>query len=572
MTRSRIVLLCLSVGALLAALVPWTVRSDRVVAALGRQMQQGYGISVAAAGPLTFTLLPLPRFALANVRLASADNVVDAQAEELKVELRLLPLLSARLRLSKVSVARSRIAVTLTEQPGPSVAGTLAKLRARIGTEPDSRWVPRIDRFVLTDGQIALRDGGGRELARFENASFIMISPEPDGAVGITASAAWRGETTILSMSGLDLAAIRAGGAQDVEVNLAGRIGRLSLDGKLTWSDRPHFAGTLRGQTPSASRLARWSGLAADLDELDRATAIDATGSIDLDTAQWPQASLDIGRDRLEGALAVQFGARPQVRATFAGGDLDLGWLARVVDPTGPERLGADYDVRLSASSVALGAVRLRDAAMSAQTNARTVEVSLGRAGFAGGSLRGRVSAVIDGEGRDMRALGWAEGVDLERALGDLAGIRGVSGIATGQFTFDISGDRSEALARQLRGRSSLQTRDGELSASAFAEAAKRSAQSLALPDWKSGRFRFNQATVGLEVDRGRALLTNGVIETTGARSQLTGKVDLTTMNAALRLVTETLGSGSGMQRPPFAIDLNGPIQRLTLGSAEPTP
>lgn len=568
MTRRRIALLCLLAGALLAALVPWTVRSDRVVAALARQVQQSCGMSVAADGPLTFTLLPMPQFLLAGVRLASADGVFDAQAEELRGQLRLLPLLQAQLRLRKVSVTRSRIIVTLTEQPAPSVAGTLTRLRGRIGTEPDSRWVPRIDRFVLTDAQIDIRAPTGRDVARLDRASLVMNSPEPDGDIDITASADWKGETAVLSVNGLDLAAIRAGTPQDVEVNLAGRMGRLSLDGRLTWSDRPLFVGTMRGQTPSISRFARWSGLGADLGDVERNAAIGAVGSVDLDKAEWPQATLDIGRDRLEGALAVHFGPRPQVRATFAAGDLDLGWLWQIVDPLGPERLRADYDLRLSATSVGLGTLRFGDAAMSAQTSARAIEVSLGRAGFAGGSLRGRVSAVIDGEGREIRTLGWAEGVDLERVLGDLAGVRGIAGTAIGQFTFEVSGDRSGGLARQLRGSASIEARDGDLSGTAFTDAANRSGQSLALPDWKTGRIRFGQAVLGLEFEHGQAVLSNGVILTTGTRSQLSGRVDLATRNAALRLVTEVLGGGMTPARPPFVIDLNGPLQRLTLGTA----
>lgn len=552
---------------MIVALVPWTIRSERVVAALGRQIAQAYGIDLTSNGRLTLTLLPLPQLVLSGVRLLSRDGTVEVEADELRTQLRLLPLLQARLRLHKLWLAKSSIAVTIAEEPGPTVAGSLTRLRSLLGAQHGSRWVPRIDRFILTEADIGVRDRAGRELARLWNASLVLNSPEPDGDLDFTGSARWNGETAILSLSGVSLAAVRDGLAHPIQATFSGPLGRLSLDGRLTWSERPAFSGSWKGNTISLARLARWTGLGADLRDVDRTASVTGEGALDLDKLQWPRAAIEIGRDRLDGALGVQFGERPQIRATVAADDLDLGWLGRLVDPKGDERLDADYDVRLSASALSLGPLRLRDAALSMQSTARGIEVSLGRAVFAGGSLRGRVSANLDGEGRDMRALAWIDAVDLERALVDISSIRAASGSATGQLSLDITGERGGELLPHIHGRGTLQTRDGEFALAAFSEA-KRDAQAMRPPDWRANRVRFNQTVFGFEFRDGRAEVNNGVIETSGTRATLGGSIDLGTRDAALRLAVQpTIPARAST---PLILELKGPLRRLILGAIGP--
>lgn len=567
MTRRRIAFLCLA-AFVLAALVPWTIRSEHVVSALARQIKQSYGVALASNGKLTFTLLPVPQLVLSSVHLVSADGAVEAQAAQLRTQLRLLPLLEGRLRLHKVWLAQSRIFLTLGEEPAPSVSGTLARLRGLLGTEPGSRWAPRIDRFIVTEAEVNLRNASGHDLARLQRASLMLSSPEPGGEVDLTVSAEWNGEAMIASLDGFDLDAFRQGRPGRVVGEAAGRTGRLSLDGNVTWADGPSFAGKVRGQTPSLSRLCGWTGLGMDLATVERTASIEADGTIDLAKMELPRATLELGRDRLDGAVSLQFGARAKLQATLAGNSLDLGWLGDVVDPRGGDRLRADYDVRVSATSLALGSLRLREAAVSVQSTARGVEVSLARASFAGGSLRGRVSAALDGEARDIRALGWANGIDLERALGETAGTRGVSGTASGQFSVEIAGKRGAPFARHIRGRGSVQARDGELAGIIAGDGAARAPQGSLASELRSGKVRFGQASIALDFGEGRAEIGSGSIETATGRSSVSGRVDLETMTASLRLALQAQGA-SPLPSPVF-LDLSGPLRRLTLGAMAP--
>jgi AsmA protein len=567
MTRRRIALLCLLAGALLAALVPWTLRSDRIASALARQIKQGYGIALTSSSQLTLTLLPLPQLMLSGVRLASPDGALVAEADELRSQLRILPILAGRLRLYKVQMERARITLALSERPTPTVAGSLARLRERLGTNPESRWIPRIDRFVTTDAEIVVRERAGGEVARLKRASLILNSPEPDGDVDFTASGEWNGSTVLATLSGLNLAAIRAGSASEIEGEIGSTFGRGSVKGSLTWSDHPSFTGAVRAQIGSLGRLAAWSGLAGDLVEAGREASITADGTVDLDKIQWPRATLDVGNERLDGALAVQFGARPQLRATLASEEVDLGWLGHLLDGPGAKPLGADYDVRLSASALAFGGLRLKDAAISIQSGPRGIEASLGRAGFAGGALRGRVSAGWEAE-REMRVNAFGDGIDLEKALAEFGDVRGFSGTAGGQVALEATGDRSVPLARQFRGRATIQSRNGEVGGVLLGEPVRRTAPSLPA-EWRAGRVRFTQAVLALDIADGRAEVAQGTIETPGTRSQLTGHVELSPPNAALRLLMQPTAAGTS--RPPLLLDVAGPLRNLNLGLGEAT-
>lgn len=563
MTRRRIALLCLLAGALLGALSPWTIHSERVVTALARQIDLNYGVKLTSSGGLSFTLLPMPQLVLTGVQLASADGSVTVKAKELRTQLRLLPIFSRRLRLYKFWLVESHVAIKVDNGDSPSVAGILKRLRERIGTEETTPWIPRIDRFLLTDSEIGLLDGRNHEFARLRKVSLLLSSSEPDGELTLTSSGQWNDETAILSLSGLNLAAITGGRPQAVEGELSGGMGRVSLAGSFTWAEKPRFAGSIHARTASFARLARWSGLALDLGDIDKPGSISSEGSIDLDTVQCPRATIDIGNDRVYGALAVQFGARPQVRATLAGDELDLGWIGRLVEPKGPDRLHADYDVRLSATELALGSAHLRDAALSIQSSARAIEVSLGRATLASGTVRGRVVALLEGEGRDLRAMGWVDGINLDKALGDIAGIRGLSGTATGQFNVEITGDRSEPLARQLRGRGTIQARQGEIGGAILADAARRHPQGPIPTDWRSGRTKFGEARVTLDFTGGRAELSNSALESGSARYQVSGQVDMQSLVASLRLTPQQVGSSP----IPVTLDLTGPLGSLNVSA-----
>ncbi|MDB5590463.1 AsmA family protein [Enterovirga sp.] len=574
MSRRSIACLALGGVALVLALLPWTVSSDRVRSAVARQIHNEFGLKLGIDGPATFSLLPIPRLKLQRVTLADETGAFTAEAAQFKGELRLLSLLAARIRFSEVRIADARIRVAIEGADTDSRAGHFRRMRERLarlegGPSP-------VDRVVVTGSQLTVTGPGRARVTDWSRLNLVATWSGPDGDVDVAASAVWQGEEVSAWLSGIAARSLIEGGPDNVEIRTASRHGRLNLVGSLTLGDVPVFRGLVAGQTPSVGALARWTGWGLDLQAVDRPATLSGQAVLSADIIEWPQAVLEIGQDRLDGSLALRLDSdRPKLRATLAGGDLDLGWVLPVADPTRAVMPGADYDVRLSASGVRMGALQFGDLAAGVLVSSDRLDVSIARATLAGGSVRGRLSAALDGEGRDIRGQVSVDKVDLESLLSTASTGRGITGTVAGQATFEALGDSQPDLARHLRGRVALVARDGEISGIALNEAARRPEFRRGTPSpvaWRGGRTRFGEAHLQLTLGDGIAEITSGSIQTPATQTRLRGRISLADGHLAIETSTRGTGedAGSGPQRPALVLDVRGPIEKPVLNARAP--
>lgn len=567
MSRRAVAFLFLVAVGLVLALVPWTVTSERVKVALARQIREAYGLDLAVDGRATVALLPVPRVKLEGVRLSGGGGAFDATAGILRAELRLLPLLAARLRISELHISEAAFRVTLD---APERETWMADgLRRRLEAA-DSIGSSRLERLIVTGSSLVLSDkhGPAVELAKL---GVLVRWPDPAADMDVTATADWRGEPITVTIAGLNLALLSAGQADSIEGRLTSRLGGMNAFGELTWRTGPRFVGLVGAQAPSLAALTKWTSAGLDLQDLDRAIDLGGEASAGPEGIEWPKAALRLGADRLDGSLAYRFDrARPQLRATLAGEDLDLGWILPLADPSHAEPPQADYDVRLSASTLRMGPVRLRDAAAGVLVNDQRLEVSLARATMAGGSVRGRATASLDGESRDIRGQIAMSNVDLDRLLGELGARRGFAGALSGQANFEIAGDRQPDLARQLRGRASFTVRDGELPGISLNESVRRSA-SAAPAEWRGGRTRFGLAALSLEFRNGAVEIAEGSLDTAATQTAVRGRLSLTDGALDLRTTTKASGTGVPASAVPLSLAMQGTISKPTV-VADPAP
>ncbi len=571
MSRRTIASLLTLAVALVAALVPWTVTSDRLAAAIARQIRTELGLTLSVRGRATVALLPVPRIKLEDVSLQDGDgSAFRAEAGQMKAELRLLPMLLARIRISELQVAGAKVRVMPHDGRERWLAAVEA-LRGRLATS--GGWSSRIDRLVVTGAEVSLEDPARGSPTVIRKLGLLARWPESSGTLDIAGSGEWNGDAVAVKLSGLSPSLLLAGQSDAIEVAVTTRHGQIECVGHLTLGETPSFAGLVSGETPSFGALARWTGIGLDLKDSDRPVTLSGESRIDLATAEWPRALLSVGGDRLEGALALQFaGPRPQLRATLAGEELDLGWVLPMADPTRRDPPEADYDIRLSASSLRLGPLRLTDAATGILVNSERLEVSLGRASLAGGSIRGRVSTSLDGEGRDIKGQFTLDRVDLERLLAEIGPVRGLSGTAVGHATFEIAGDRLPDMARQIRGRVTLDARDGEIFGFPTTDQpARRGEVRAAAPEWRGARTRYGHAQISLDLGEGVAELREAYVDSAAGRTTLRGRISLEDGTVAVRTTTRTTAtaSASAPARSPLVLDVQGPLTRLrvTAGS-----
>ena len=120
-----IALACLA--ALTLAIAPWTVNTGRLTAAVARQLRSVYGLDLAVKGRTTIALLPVPRMKFENVALAVPGSPPLVDAEQLRSEFRIWPLLIGRIELAEVALSGAQLRVEEGKRPVVAALGPPAR-------------------------------------------------------------------------------------------------------------------------------------------------------------------------------------------------------------------------------------------------------------------------------------------------------------------------------------------------------------------------------------------------------------------------------------------------------------
>lgn len=552
------------------ALTPWTLTPGRLSEALVGQVKREYGLDLRVSGPIVVSLLPVPRIKLSSVSIDDPEGRFSVAAGQLKGSLKLSSLLAARPRLSDARIVGADIRLDagglLSGEPG----STLARLKQKLDASPGSSWINRI---VVASSRVTVTTAGGETVGLLPRFDAVLRWPEK-ADLDVTASALWNGEPVTLSLAGLNPALFLAGQPEGVEIRVAGRSVQANFVGDVALRDGvPRFTGLGAVETSSIGALARWSGLGRDFVEVDRAAGVSGDCVIDLNGIEWPRVTMSVGTDRLEGSLAILGGeTRPQVRATLAGSELDLSWVIPLADPDRALPPPTDYDVRLSANTVRFGALRLADVASGILIKGDRMEVSLGRASLADGTIRGRFSAILGGEARDFKGQVSLDGLRVEKLGFDVGLLRGLSGTAGGQATLEATGERQPDFWRSLKGRVSLLARDGEIAGVSLTGAAGGRTETAG-GTRRSGRTRFGRASLLLEIREGVGVITEGRIEGPDGDTRLSGRVSLADGTVAVTATTlpPPDSAARATAQPPVVLDLRGPIGAPFISSVQST-
>ena len=574
MTRRALVASILTVLGICALLAPWTIAFESLKDHVARQIQEGYGLDAAIHGKAVVSLLPIPRVKLQSVTLSDRTGAFRVDAAQIKGELQLLPLLSGRIRLADLRIASARIKLVV-EREG-NLASAVDRLRTRLASELASG--SRVDRLVVTSSQVRIEDRAHAPILDWEKVSLVARWPRPDADIDLSGSLRWRGEAITLSLAGLNPALLLSGQPDAVAIRAEASDARMSLAGDLVWSGGLRFAGLAAADIAAFGPFARWTGLGRDLEEFQQPVTLSGKASIDASGIEWPQVSMTLGKGQLEGSLAVRVdGARPMLRGTLAGDELDLGWILPLMDPA---RLGvteADYDVRVSASGLRLGPLKFVDVAAGILIAGDRLELSLGRAGFAGGTLRGRVSATLEGEGRDIKGQVALQRVDLDKLLSQTGAVRGITGTVGGQANFEATGDRQQELGRSLKGRVSLVARDGDIAGVALAETARQvevRPAAAAGKDLRGGRTRYDHAQIDVSLAGATAEITSATIDTVATQTRVQGTLSLSDHTLAVTTWTRPLvgkGAPASEPREPVVLEIKGPLRNLAVTARSQT-
>jgi AsmA protein len=586
MPRRRVLVAAFAGFAVLGlAVAPWTVNTGRLSAAVAKQLRTAYGLGFAVKGRTTIALLPTPRLKFENVVLANRDGATLVESGQLRGELRLLPMLIGRFEMTELSLNEARIQVDVDANGESPWDRLLAYQRDRIGAREGGRQVRRL---IVTNSKLALSDRRRSFQTELADMNFVGNWPAIDAPVELTGSARWRDEPVQITLSGLRPATLLAGMKSRFDLDASSAMGRVAVQMELSLADGPQGVGRANLTTRSLRDLVQWGGVELPFATLIQSASLAGDFTLDRNVVSWPALALTLGSDRLDGALSARFdGERIGLTGTLAADRLTLpdpsSTFGPMLTPAGlwsgealrlSELSGADLDLRLSASSARIGALRLDDLAANVLVKSGRIELSIGRATVNRGQVKGRVIAAPATQGQDLKLQGSFDRLDLSAFLADLGQTRWISGLAQGHVVLDATGESLAELARQVQGRAVVTVRQGELWGVALNDAlrkAERRPLSTTL-EWRGGRTPFDQAQIVANLHAGVGDIVEGHVMSPPTRTALQGRILVADRSLAVKALVEAASAASGFAPgASLAFEISGPWNDVTFAPDVPS-
>jgi AsmA protein len=547
--------------------VPWTLSPSGLAAAVATHLKAHYGIELTVSGRSTFAVLPSPRIKFEQITLRQTSTSLTADGGTLRAEIKIWPLLLGRVALGSVSLSDSRVGASAIDLRSRDWASLLA----------DAARKAPLERLVVSGSSLRWTD---RPEDGLDNVNAVFAWSGEDDLLGIVGSATFRGETVTVEEATLQPLALASGRVGRLALSAVLHAAQISLDGTAQAGADPRFSGKSLFKATSVRNFARWSGLELPFGSLLRGVAIEGMLSFDKRGLSWPIVAVKLGRDTLEGTLAVRLdGERPLITGTLAADDVDLSDLAMPIaqamtssgswseEPIDLSRTTAsDLDLRFSASNAQFVRMRLGDMAASVQVRPGRIEASLGRGTFHDGTLKGRLSLISAEGGTEVRTQGAFEKVDMGSFLTATGQGRWIQGPGQGQFQIEGVGRTPAEVVRHATGHANVTIKDGELIGIGLNDAVRRvEKRPLATSlNWKGGRTPFDMAQIQLNVVDGVAGIADSRLTAPGLITSLRGKIFL--LDRALDLKADVSSATiSPNPSPAIVFDLTGRWQDVII-------
>lgn len=562
-----------------AGAMPWSIGTDRALRLVSDDLD-AYGLGLAAQGPATLRLLPLPRLDLRDVRLTeAAAGLPLAEGRGLSLVLDPFALLAGRIGIGSLGLDDVRL-----HWPESAGDARWAVPLRRLAERSRAGWGGHPHRIVLhraaLDGRVALRD-----------LDLDIAWPAWRAAAEAQARFTWAGEAVRVALTDLHPAALAAGDLSPFSARLvwgtSSPSGTLSADGQARFADGLRLVGEGRLETRALPRLLAAFGHDAALLPLVQNFALEGRFETEGPAVMLPRLRVSLGQNGLDGAGAANFGAaRVAVQATLAAESLDLGPLVApltaALESDGgagaavalAPYTGGDLDLRLSAAAARLGPLALEDVAASVLVRDGGVELALNRAGLQGGTLKGRVAlapAGADPAETELKAQGALDQADLGALLGELGAARWVQGSGQGHLALESRGRDLAALVARLSGRAAVAVDRGTLVGLDLADVIQRNGGvATGALARRNGRTPFERASLSVRFADGAGEIVEGALQAPALSASLRGGFSLA--DRSLRARAELSPRAAGARPGPF-FDLAGPwddVAVRTLRSDEP--
>ena len=399
-----------------------------------------------------------------------------------------------------------------------------------------------------------------------------------------------------------------AEGAQ-LAVSLSGADTELDANGKLALPAGSPLTGKLALRLKSADLSPYLIMNGIGLPESPSGLPVDLRGALSLgkQDAELSQIEGSVGDNAVTGDLSLTRGGRPSVDGNLSVGEIDAGWLARLVlgpgavtdgqgdwstgDFAPPQDFGLDVDVALSADHAYLGLGRpARGFRSDVTLKGGTLNVGNVKAAWLGGHLEGNLKLADSSSSGLLTTQISLVGADLARVFspdGKSAPAVGTLGFSG---SFEGSGKSARALVNALAGSGAITVKNlaiRNIRTNGFSEIVKAvdgsgkdfkisaaSVEKIARKAVEGGQFRAGDISVPVSVTGGKLRVSDVDLSDQAASVSADATIDLAqrTLDATLVMAFkpgEDAINGGGT--PAVTLNFSGPLAdpRETMDATE---
>jgi AsmA protein len=526
------------------AAVTLVIPVDTVREAVKNEIRAVTGLDPVLRGPVSMSMFPAPTVNFSDVVLGEPLAGETAfTVDVLTANLRLMPLLAGRIEIADISLARPRITVTLNSD-GRTNWSPLVDILAR-ALKPNAKRDERVLSFSeirINDGVVALRNPARHVEEMLEGVELSLAWPSIAKSFAAAGHFIWHNETVDTSLAIADFPAALAGDNSGLKFRVNAGPLKMAFDGAMSYEPTLKIDGTVAADTTSLRDALRWSGdRSLPAGGLGR-FALKAHASVSGGTIALSNLNAELDGNVAEGVLSYATTGRQMLQGTLAVEKLDLNpyvsafrliaentrdWDRRsfLLDWFN----GWDADLRLSAARVQFAHAALGRTAIAANMRSGRLVVTVGESQAFNGLITGTIAVAKAESGAEIKSQMQFAGVDLEKCLGELFGMRRLEGTGNLAFSVESAGLNVQELAGNLNGTMLVTARQGALTGVNVEQLMRRLQRSplSGSGDFRSGRTPFDKLNIGLRIAQGLATIDDGVLEGPNVRLTLAGTTSI---------------------------------------------
>jgi AsmA protein len=523
------------------------------------------GLDPILRGDSSVSLFPSGTVSFGDVVLGDPARPA-LTAERLVAHLRFFPLLIGRVEIADVSLERPKISIDLSTDGDSNWTGLILAL-AR-SQRPGLHRSNAFSEMRIDNGTVVLHDVARDVREQLQDVNVSLAWPSISKTFGATGRFVWHGQPMDASLTLADFAAALGGNQTGLKIRMAGAPLKAAFEGSVSIRPTIKVDGTFAADGPSLRDVLVWSGGKPLPGGGFGHFSIKAQTNVSGGSIALSGVNVELDGNTAEGVLSFATDGRKTLQGTLASNTLDFSpYVSTVRLLTANQRewnaarigldglTGLDLDLRVSAAKVLLSNATFGRTAIGANLRGGKLTVTVGEAQAYGGVIKGSVTLTDQGEGVDLQSqLNFAD-VDLETCLGQLFGVRRLTGRGSMTLTAEGMGESVLAVTRTLNGDATLTGRNGALAGLNVEQLLKRLERRPLSGggEFRSGRTPFDKIIMNLKITNGIVAVEDMTLDGTAVKLAVNGSASIPLRELDLK-GTAALATASQPGTEPFSL------------------